>query len=267
MRPYKLGLYEKGMPDSLSLPEKLREALSAVPFETVSFDFIFALPGQSFDDLRADVDLAFKSGANHVALYPFIQFSYTESTLPVMGKREKRELLDRITEYMDMTGRSRTSIWTFSSEPSASYSSMTRENFLGFGCSATTLLYGQFKINTFSPKAYSERVSKGELPTALTLRFTRRQRMVYYLFWTAYSTWVDPKGFRDFFGRSLEGCYGFEFWLSRRLGWVEIIDGKYHLTPKGVFAYHYYEGFYTLRYIDNMWNVLSRVSFPKGLKL
>ena len=248
-------------------PEKLREALSAVPFETVSFDFIFALPGQTFDDLRADVDLAFKSGANHVALYPFIQFSYTESTLPVMGKREKRELLDRITEYMDMTGRARTSIWTFSSEPSASYSSMTRENFLGFGCSATTLLYGQFKINTFSPKAYSERVSKGELPTALTLRFTRRQRMVYYLFWTAYSTWVDPKGFRDFFGRSLEGCYGFEFWLSRRLGWVEIIDGKYHLTPKGVFAYHYYEGFYTLRYIDNMWNVLSRESFPKGLKL
>lgn len=34
MRPYKLGLYEKGMPDSLSLPEKLREA------EKAGFDYL-----------------------------------------------------------------------------------------------------------------------------------------------------------------------------------------------------------------------------------
>ena len=31
-------------------------ALAAVPFETVSMDFIFALPGQTFEDLRADID-------------------------------------------------------------------------------------------------------------------------------------------------------------------------------------------------------------------
>lgn len=248
-------------------PQKLEDALAAVPFETVSFDFIFALPGQTYEDLRADVDLAFKSGANHVALYPFIQFSFTKSALPPMEKGEKRALLDSITEYMEKSGRTRTSIWTFAQGPSPCYSSMTRENFLGLGCSATTLLPEQFKINTFSPKAYSDRVKSGRLPTALTLRFTRRQRMVYYLFWTAYSTWVDPKGFSDFFGRSLKSCYGFEFWLSKRLGWIEETDGRYHLTPRGVFAYHYYEGFYTLRYIDHMWNILNRESFPSGLRL
>ena len=47
----------------------LAEALAAVPFETVSMDFIFALPGQRFADLRADIDAAFRSGANHVAIY------------------------------------------------------------------------------------------------------------------------------------------------------------------------------------------------------
>lgn len=248
-------------------PKKLKEALSAIPFETVSFDFIFALPGQNYHDLKADIDLAFQCGANHVALYPFIQFSFTKSVLPVMGKKEKRALLNKITEYMESTGCTRTSIWTFAGEPSASYSSMTRENFLGFGCSATTLLPGQFKINTFSPKAYSSRVREGALPTALTLRFTLRQRMVYYLFWSAYSTWVDPKGFSDFFGKSLSRCYGFEFWLSEKLGWIEQKSGKYHLTAKGVFAYHYYEGFYTLRYIDNMWRTLGGESFPKELKM
>ena len=85
-------------------PIKLSQALSAIPFETVSFDFIFALPGQTYHDLKADVDLAFQCGANHVALYPFIQFSYTNSILPVMNNREKRALLDKITTYLDNAG-------------------------------------------------------------------------------------------------------------------------------------------------------------------
>ena len=42
----------------------LSAALTQVPFETVSMDFIFALPGQAFADLRADIDAAFQSGAN-----------------------------------------------------------------------------------------------------------------------------------------------------------------------------------------------------------
>lgn len=56
-------------------PEALLQALSQVSFETVSMDLIFALPGQTFEDLKADVDLAFQSGANHVAIYPFIDFT------------------------------------------------------------------------------------------------------------------------------------------------------------------------------------------------
>ena len=38
------------------------------------------------------------------------------------------------------------------------------------------------------------------------------------------------------------------------------------MTLKGAFYYHYYENFYTLRYIDKMWNLMSRKAFPKGLK-
>ena len=248
-------------------PERLKQALSAVPFETVSFDFIFALPGQTLEDLQQDVTLAFQSGANHVALYPFIDFTFTKSPVPAGNNREKRKLLDGITAYMEQLGCTRTSLWTFAREEDACYSSMTRENFLGFGCSATTLLQGQFKLNTFSPGAYGQRIVQKKLPTALTLRFTRRQRMLYYLFWTAYSTWVDPKEFQDFFGEKLSDCYGLEFWLAQRMGWVERLQGRWHLTSKGVFAYHYFEGFYTLKYIDRMWNVLAKEDFPTSITL
>ena len=246
---------------------EMMSALTAVSFETVSMDFIFALPGQSYDDLKSDIDTAFSLGANHVAIYPFVDFTFTESSVSAMPKKEKRELLDAITQYCLGKGYSRNSIWTFSSEPDANYSSMTRENFLGFGCSATSLFKEQFKINTFDVESYCERICSGNLATSLTIRFTKRQRMIYWLFWTAYSMKVNEKDFEKFFGVPLKKMYGLELWIAKRLGFLKECGGIYELTLKGAFYYHYYENFYTLSYIDKMWGLMRKEAFPKQLKI
>ena len=149
----------------------------------------------------------------------------------------------------------------------ARYSSMTRDNFLGFGCSATTLLKDQFKINTFSVDAYCKRIEAQTLPTSLTIRFTLRQRMVYYLFWTAYSTKVDSKAFEKFFGVPLKKMYGFEIKIAKLLGFIEDNNGVYSLTMKGAFYFHYYENFYTLAYIDKMWGIMRGEAFPYKIEL
>ena len=248
-------------------PEALKGALAEVPFETVSMDFIFALPGQTYEDIKSDIDTAFECGANHVAIYPFIDFTFTSSKVKAMPKKEKRELLDKITAYCTEKGYPRNSIWTFASKEEARYSSMTRDNFLGFGCSATTLLRDRFKINTFSVGEYCKRVDAGKLPTSLTIKFTRRQRMVYYLFWTAYSTRVDPKDFEKFFGVPLKRMYGFEFKIAKLAGFITENDGVYTMTPKGAFYYHYYENFYTLAYIDKMWGIMRKEAFPDKIIL
>ena len=245
----------------------IQASLQAVPFETVSMDFIFALPGQTFADLKADVDLAFASGANHVAIYPFIDFTFTASKVTSLPKKEKQKLLDDITRYLLDKGCFRSSIWTFSSAAEAKYSSMTRDNFLGFGCSATTLLKDQFKINTFSVDAYCERIHRGELPTSLTVRFSLRQRMIYYLFWTAYSTKVDSRDFEKFFGVPLKRMYGLELKIAKLMGFVTEEKGVYQMTLKGAFYYHYYENFYTLAYIDKMWGIMRQEAFPEEIRL
>ena len=247
--------------------EQMAEALAQVEFETVSMDFIFALPNQTYLDLKKDIELAFSHGANHVAIYPFIDFTFTSSKVKVMEKKAKRKLLDEITKYCLEQGYHRSSIWTFSSEEDAKYSSMTRDNFLGFGCSATTLLKDQFKINTFSVEEYGKRVTEGKLPTSLTIRFTERQRMIYYLFWTAYSTRVEANDFEKFFGKSLKKMYGFELWLAKELGFVREENGIYEMTLKGAFYYHYYENFYTLAYIDKMWGIMRKEAFPEKIEL
>jgi len=246
--------------------EEIFEQLRKVPFETVSMDFIFAIPGQTFDSLRNDIDIAFSYGANHVAIYPFIEFSFNKSGGMAMNEKGKRKLLEEIIAYCENKGYARTSIWTFS-KGTHQYSSMTRENFLGFGCSATTLLKDQFKINTFSIDEYIKRVTEKTMPTALTCRFTKRQRMVYYLFWTAYSTVVNPKDFEEFTGRPLNKMYGLELLLARLLGFVKKENGKYIMTTKGSYYYHYFEGYYTLSYIDKMWNVMRLEAFPKEIIL
>jgi oxygen-independent coproporphyrinogen-3 oxidase len=247
--------------------EALKTALAEVPFETVSMDFIFALPTQTFEDLKDDIDTAFLIGANHVAIYPFIDFHFTPSTVKAMPKKEKRALLDEITRYCLWKGCTRNSIWTFSSEAQASYSSMTRDNFLGFGCSAATLLRDQFKINTFDLEEYCRRIDEGKLPTSLTLRFSTRQRMVYYLFWTAYSTRVRAADFERFFGVPLKKSYGTELALAKALGYLKEENGEYRMTRKGAFYYHYYENYYTLAYIDKMWGIMRKEAFPEQIVL
>ena len=245
----------------------MADALGKVSFETVSMDFIFALPGQTVEDLKKDIETAFSHGANHIAIYPFIDFTFTDSKVKTMEKKAKRRLLDEITKYCYSKGYERNSIWTFSSQTGAGYSSMTRDNFLGFGCSATTLLRDQFKINTFSVEEYMRRIDGGKLPTSLTLRFSLRQRMIYYLFWTAYSTRVDSRDFEKFFGVPLKKMYGLEMRLAVLLGFAKEKDGIYEMTPKGAFYYHYYENFYTLAYIDKMWGIMRKEAFPERIEL
>jgi oxygen-independent coproporphyrinogen-3 oxidase len=246
--------------------KEIKTVLDEIKFETVSMDFIFALPNQSFEDLKQDIDMAFECGANHIAIYPFIDFTFTKSKIETMNKKQKKKLLDAITKYCYSKGYRRDSIWTFSNNDTAKYSSMTRDNFLGFGCSATTLLKEQFKINTFSVEEYMKRVKSNTLPTALTIKFTLRQRMIYYLFWTAYSTKVDSSGFKKFFGISLKKMYGLELFLAKLFGFVTESNGTYSMTLKGAFYYHYYENFYTLSYIDKMWGIMRENPFPSSIR-
>ncbi len=248
-------------------PNVLAAELAKVHFDTVSMDFIFALPGQTSEDLKYDINTAFSCGANHIAIYPFIDFTFTSSPVSAMKKSDKRNLLDELTIYLENTGCRRDSIWTFSNDKTSKYSSMTRENFLGFGCSAATLLENQFKINTFSTEEYINRINGKKLPTSLTLRFTKHQRMVYYLFWTLYSTTLSEKEFEEFFGKPLKKVYGFELFLAEKLGFLTKKDDIYKMTLKGAFYYHYYENYYTLSYIDKMWGVMRKEAFPKKIVL
>ena len=245
----------------------LFNAVHAVLFDTVAMDFIFALDGQTFDSVRDDIDIAFANGANHIALYPFIDFAFADSGIRKMGRKNMKRLLYQISHYCEEQGYVRDSIWTFGKPGVGKYSSMTRDNYLGFGCSATTLLEDQFKINTFSTNAYIERIRSKMLPTALTIHFTKRQRMIYWTFWRLYTMRLSSGDFQNTFDTSVNRVYGFELWLGRLFGLLKRTGDGHELTPRGVFFYHYFEGYYTLSYINKMWHIMNKEDFPRALVL
>lgn len=243
------------------------EKLKQYNFSVIDMDLIFGIPGQDRETLKVDIETAFKYGATQISTYPFIDFTFANNTYKPLLHKEKRIMLEYLNELCSKTGINRTSVWTFAKSNTTKYSSITRDTFLGFGVSATTLLKDVFKINTFSIKDYIKRVEEGKLPTALTLNFSLRQRAVYYLFWSAYSLQIDEVSFERLIGMPLKKMFSFEFFIGKILGLLTKEGSTYYLTSKASYIYHYLEQQYTTAYIDKMWNIARKIAFPDKIIL
>jgi hypothetical protein len=118
-------------------------------------------------------------------------------------------------------------------------------------------------LTRLSLQTHSYPIGSNTLATSLTIRFTKRQRMIYYLFRMAYSTKIHSKDFREFFGVPLKSQYGLELWLAKLFGFMTEENGIYEMTLKGAFFYHYYENFYTLSYTHKIWGIMRNEAFPE----
>jgi oxygen-independent coproporphyrinogen-3 oxidase len=250
-----------------SLFEEKITLVKNIGFEVIDVDLIFAIPGQTKDILLQDIEKAFSFGATQISTYPFIDFTFAENKYKPLPEKNKKQLLEAVNNYCKTTDKIRTSVWTFAKRNTDKYSSVTRDNFLGFGVSAATLLSRKFKINTFSIESYINRINNNMLPTSLTLNFTLRQRAVYYIFWSMYGNKLDSKKFEKFIGVSLKKLYGFELFVGEKIGFLMKNDNVYYLTDKGAYYYHYIEQIYTTAYIDKMWNILRKIDFPEQMIL
>lgn len=253
--------------ETVEIHNRIYETLQKVKFKTVDMDLIFAVPKQTEESLIKDIETAFKYGATQISTYPFIDFTFANNEYKPMNKKMKKRLLNVIIDYTNNHNLERTSVWTFGIKNTQKYSSITRDNYLGFGMSSVTLLKESFKVNTFSLKEYIARVNENMLPTALTINFIKRQRMVYYLFWKTYGTRISKQDFFDFFGSSLKRKYGFELFIGKLLGYVKETKEEYILTKKGAYLFHLVEQAYTTAYIDKMWHTLRVIPFPDSMKL
>ena len=236
-------------------------------FEAVDVDLIFAIPQQTSEILANDIQTAFDHGATQVSTYPFIDFTFADNTYKPMSKKVKKRMLKKLVAYCSEIHVKRTSVWTFAKPGTEKYSSVTRDAFIGFGVSATSLLKDRFKINTFSIEEYVKRIDENHLATSLTLHFTKRQRAVYYLFWSAYSMNIHVDKFEKIIGVPLKTMFGLEFFLAEKAGFCRKKNNRYEMTDRASYLYHSIEQVYTTAYIDTMWNISRNEAFPEQIVL
>jgi oxygen-independent coproporphyrinogen-3 oxidase len=247
--------------------EKRLDIIKKADFKVLDMDLIFAIPGQSEKSLIKDVETCFKLGATQVSTYPFIDFSYADNKYKPPGQRTKKRLLEAISKYCSENNLDRKSVWTFAIKNSEKYSSITRNQFIGFGVSAASLNRSCFKINTFSIPDYIDKLENNLEPTSLKIDMNLRQKASYYLFWAAYSLTVDKEDFEKNIGVPIERLYKNEIKILKALGIIEEEADVYSLTEKGAYIFHRIEQHYTRAYIDKMWKLSISEAFPSRLVL
>ena len=236
-------------------------------FEAIDVDLIFGIPGQTEEDLRSDFRIAADNGATQISTYPFIDFSYAKNRRKPLGAESKKQLLSVLLRTAEEAGFVRTSVWTFGRKDRPRYSSITRDNFLGFGPSATSLGRDHFKVNTFSVDAYTESAGNGNVPTALRMAFSTRARGLYWLFWNCYNGDISEAVYRELFERSLRDDFGLSLAFGTAIGVLRRTEGGWALTDRGSYLFHLVEQEYTHEYIDKTWSHSMKTPWPESMTL
>lgn len=236
-------------------------------FKAVDVDLIFAIPGQSCQDLVTDFKLAADYGATQISTYPYIDFSYANNKYKPLGSKTKKKMLDELLKISQEKGFVRTSVWTFSKKDVPIYSSITRDNFIGFGASATSLGQSDFKVNVFSVKEYISCIENNKIPTNLNMHFNQRSRALYWLFWKTYTGKISGEEYFSLFNRSIMQDFGKSLKIGELLGFLKRDNSKWVLTERGSYYFHIVEQLYTHQYIDKTWRLSMIDPWVKDLKL
>lgn len=245
----------------LGRPHDAAASLAAVEaavgrFDVVDVDLIVDV---EYDDRQAgaflrDLEHCLVLGADQVSTYPLMRFGYTPFGRARHDRRREHEVLAAATEIAAAHGYERRSVWTFDRRASASYTSITRRRFLGFGAGSSSFLGRDFLVNHFGVETYIEAVEAGRLPVARRLRLGAPGGLAYDAFWQAYAGSISLLALQEAYGQWSTPLHGL-LALGVAAGWLERSPqaGTYALTPRGFDRYHDLERWVTYSLIEPLW--------------
>lgn len=247
--------------------------LTQAGFETVNADLMFAVPGQTGDQLSDDLKQAVEYGASQVTTYPLFTFPYTnaarhrrQTSLRMPPFRARRRQYRQIWRYFAGAGFTPASVWSFRKTECRGYSSVTRKVYVGLGAGAATCIPGHYTFNTFDVPAYLSQLEEHRFPTALHMNTTQRLEDWYWLYWQMYQTWVGKEGLRERFqtpGPSPYRVLGF----CKRMGWIQEEETGYRMTETGAFWIHLVQNYLLLDSINRLWQKAMAEPFPNSVAI
>lgn len=243
-------------------------------FTCVNADFIFALPGQTYQEIEQAGRLLVELGIDQVAAYPLFEFPYTKWSqiskakqhrgFSVFAKRKMQRILEKIFQG---AGFERTSVWAFTKKGVPKYCSVTVPLYLGLGASGGSYLKDAFYLNTFNVSEYIRTLDEGKLPIALSVELTETMQMAGWLYWRVYETRFKKSDFMNRFKRQIDEVYGKYFRLLSRTGFLRDVGEEVVLTSAGAYWLHYIQDMFSIDYISKLWGTSNHNPWPHVVTL
>jgi oxygen-independent coproporphyrinogen-3 oxidase len=265
---------------SLGRPYTVAEVKGAVGralaqgFKCVNVDVMFALPGQTLQEIKQTGHALVELGVDQVAAYPLFRFPYTRlgssdktSNYGIWGILTRRRMLAILEDLFYRAGYERTSAWAFTRQGVPRYCSVTVPLYLGLGASGGSYLRDVFYLNTFGVSAYIQALEEGQPAIALSVKLSERMQQAGWLYWRIYETKFRKADYRARFGQDLDRDYGTHLKLLAWLGFLKD-DGEWiRLSDRGAFWLHACEDLFSIDYVSKLWGRSKQDPWPDRVVL
>lgn len=222
--------------------ESFREAREA-GFENINVDLMSGLPGQMPQDWETSLRTIGELGPEHISAYSLIVEEgtpFAEMDLQLPGEELERQMYEDTEKVLAEYGYSRYEISNYASDGRECRHNIgywKRENYLGFGLGAASLLENVRFSNRPDMEGYLK--SKGE-PAKLRQeiqRLSKQEQMEEFMFLGLRMTeGVSEEEFRRLFSCDIHEIYGDILEKYQRMQMLECRDGRIFLTKQGIFV-------------------------------
>ena len=255
------------------IAEHALDMLANGGFASVNVDLMFALPGQTADDVIKDLSRASELGADQLTTYPLFTFPYTSvgqylnlRSVRMPDLRVRRSHYGAINEWCVEHDFKRVSVWGFKHGEVPRYSSVTRDSYIGIGPGAGSHLPDEFVINTFDLNSWENAVGEGRTATALRMPFTDGMSNWWWLYWRFYDTRIPLENFAAYFGKDTRKARRL-FKIIELVGFAKYNKGYFELTEPGAFWLHLVQNHFALSYINTVWTRSRLVPWPQTVTI
>jgi coproporphyrinogen III oxidase-like Fe-S oxidoreductase len=256
-----------------SVAEHALALLAESGFASVNADIMFALPGQTANDVVMDLARATQLGANQLTTYPLFTFPYTSvgeflrlTAVRMPNLRIRRTQYRAISEWCAEHEFERVSVWGFKRGGVPRYSSVTRDGYIGIGPGAGSHLPDGFVLNTFDLKNWIQAVCTERTAIALHMPFAGEMSGWWWLYWRFYDTRIPLD--------DLEAALGNDTPKARR--WLRVIEQAglavrneeyLELTEPGAFWLHLVQNYFALNYVNTLWTGARHEPWPQAVAI
>lgn len=256
-----------------SIAEQALAQLAEGGFASVNTDLMFALPGQSVDEVVTDLARAAQLGANQLTTYPLFTFPYTSvgeylrlTAVRMPNLRMRREHYRAIGTWCAEHGFERVSVWGFKQGARPRYSSVTRDGYIGIGPGAGSHLPDGFVLNTFDLASWINAIRSGRMAIALRMSFAGEMSGWWWLYWRLYDTRIPLNNFDATLGSDARKA---RLWLkiAERIGLAIHKDGYIELCEPGAFWLHLAQNHFALNYVNTVLTEARRQPWPQAVAI